>query len=129
MKLDPRRILGSIIVFFLAPLVVIAAFNHFFAVNVPWTFESWVAVFLVGVLSVVLFIGVIFLLFFGGVIVSPVVGIVLIIVGFFLLPVIYIWSFNALLDTAVPITVESYFLVALVLIGNALLSGFVKGAK
>ena len=86
MKLDPRRVLGSIIMFFLAPLIIIAAFNHFFAVNVPWTFESWVVVFLVGVLTVILFIG-------------------------------------------VTITVESYFLVALVMIGNVLLSGLVKGVK
>jgi len=129
MKLDPRRVLGSIIMFFLAPLIIIAAFNHFFAVNVPWTFESWVVVFLVGVLTVILFIGVMFLLFFGGAAVSPVVGAILVIVGFFLLPVIYIWSFNVLLATAVPITVESYFLVALVMIGNVLLSGLVKGVK
>jgi hypothetical protein len=128
MKLDPRRIFGSIIMLFLGPLIIIAAFNHFFAVNIPWTFEIWVMVFLVGILAALLFIGLFFLLFLGGAVISPVVGVVLAIVGIFLLPVIYIWSFNVLLSTAVPITMESYFLVGLVLIGTAFLSGLVKRA-
>lgn len=122
-----RRAVGTIVMSVLAPFIYIAAFNYFFATGIPWTFTSWLIAFLASLLAVILAAVLIIALGLGGAIVNPFLGIVLIVASLFLLPVLFIFAFNLLLATAVPITVESYFVVGLVLLGEMVLSGMVTG--
>jgi len=126
MKATPRSAVGSAIAFFLSPFIYILAFNHFFALNIPMTFESWFAVFLVGILFALVFIGLL-ILGLGSALLSSVLAIALIIGLLLLTPVIYIWSFNVVLNTSVPIALETYALVVVTFVANALITGVIKG--
>lgn len=128
-----RRGIGALVMMILGPIIVIAAYNHFFGLNIPITPMSWFLVFLVSLLAGIVVIALILLSVVGSV-VGFVVGkgiLGLIILGAALLsiPVVFILSFNFMMKTAVPITGESYLVAGLVMLATAMLSGIVKGPK
>lgn len=90
---SPRKVVGTIVMTVLAPFIYIAAFNYFFGVGIPWTFTSWLIVFLASLLAVVLVGALVIALGIGGALVNPVLGIALIIASLFLMPVLFIFAF------------------------------------
>lgn len=112
----PIRVLVFLIMLALIPLIYIAAFNQFFSTGIAYTPETWLLAFLAGVLVFMLFLVLLFIAMGGMVIAGP-LGVVLVIVAIFALPVLYIFSFNLLLGTSVPYTVYTYLLVAVTMVG------------
>ncbi len=127
--MKPQKLISTIIMLAIAPLLYIAAFNSFFDVGIPWTIDSWFLVFLVGMLTFILFMVLFLLVILGGAALAGPFGFILGLVVLFALPVLFIISFNVLLATTVPITVTSYGLVALTMIGVWVISTVVEGVK
>ena len=123
-----RQGLAWLIMLVLAPIITIAAFNHFFGLDIPLTFGTWFSVFLVGLLAAIILVALVLASVFGFVF-GKGLGFIMLGATMLALPVIYILSFNFLLKTAVPITGESYIVVALVMIATAVLSGALRGPR
>ena len=117
--------LGRIIWAVLSPLFIIAAFNGLFKAGIPWTLESWVLMFLAGIVAIVIIV-LLFLSSILGFAAHPLVGFAITIAALIAIPIIYIASVNSLLNTMVPTTFQSYLLVTVILIGSALISGLVS---
>ena len=124
-----RMGLATFIMLVLAPIINISAFNHFFDLGIPLTLGTWFSVFLVGLLAAIILVALFLASLIGFVVGKGLVGLIAIGATILALPVIYILSFNFLLETAVPITGESYIVVALVLIATAVLSGVLRGPR
>jgi len=124
----PQRIIASLIMFLITPLLYIGTFNSFFAAGIAYTVENWLLVFLAGILVFFLFIVLLLVIFLFATVISPLV-LVGATVSLFLIPVLFIFSFNLLLAAAVPITIQSYLLVGVTIVGIWILSAFVSRVR
>jgi len=124
-----NRLLGTLIVLILGPIITIVAFNYFFMTGIALTLETWILVFLVEVLAALLFIGLVLLSVVGFAFLKGLPGLIIIGAAILSLPIILIISFNFLMKTSVPINFTSYLIVGLIMVATAILSGIVKGGK
>ena len=124
-----RQGLATLIMLVLTPIINIAAFNHFFDLGIPLTLGTWFLVFLVGLFVAIILVALFLASILGFAFGKGLVGVVALGATFLAIPVVYILSFNFLLETAVPITGESYIVVALVLIATMVLSGVLRGPR
>lgn len=123
-RMTPLRLLVLLILVAVTPLIYIAAFNYFFNVGIAYTIDNWLLVFLVGILMFILFLVFEVIAFGVGKVLGP-LGVLLAILGLFLIPVLYIFSFNLVLRETVPINVTSYILVAVTILGIGFGSRFI----
>jgi hypothetical protein len=115
MRWNAQRIMLAIFLTLLAPIVYIYAFNGLFGAGIAYTVDNWLRVFVVSILSLILFVAFELLAYGFGKVISP-VGAVLALVGIVLIPLFFIFAFNLIMNSLIPYTVVSYFLVAVVLI-------------
>jgi len=121
-----QNFLGTILMLVFAPVIYIAAFNAYFGTSIPWTFESWLLAFIVGVVAALVFIGAFLIGLLGGVALFKGPGVLVAIGTLFALPLIYIYAFNLVMRTEVPYSGQSYLFVGAVLFAVAVLSGLLR---